>query len=75
MKLHAYMKLHKLDDATMAARLGCGPAAVKKWKYGERIPRVPDALRIQTVTEGAVTPADFLPDAPAAPPEVSTAAE
>jgi hypothetical protein len=63
MKLASYMKQHDLDDEAMAALIGSGGASqVKKWKYGERLPRLPDLIRIEEVTGGAVTARDFLPE-------------
>lgn len=60
MTLAEFMKERDLDDEAMAALIGKASAhAVKKWKYGERIPR-PDALaRISHATGGLVGPADF----------------
>ncbi len=62
MKLSTYMSEHGLDDEAMAARIGgCSPSAVKKWKYGERLPRSDALRRIAEVTDGAVTANDLLP--------------
>ena len=63
MKLLDYMKANHLSDAALAALLGAGVSegAVKKWKYGERSPRVPDLVRLEDATFGAVTARDFLP--------------
>lgn len=62
MKLLDYMKRQGLDDAAFAASLGADVTAraVKKWKYGETTPRLPEIVRISDVTNGAVTPNDFL---------------
>lgn len=67
MKLLAYMKERGLDDAEMAERLGATPRAVRKWKYGETTPRLPEILKIEEVTEGEVRPADFLPSDASSP--------
>ena len=70
MKLSVFMSEHKLDDAAMAALVGdCTDHAVKKWRYDERLPRVEQMRRIYAVTDGAVTPNDFVlhPTAPADP--------
>ena len=62
MNLAAYMQAHSLDDAAMAAKIkNCSPSAVKKWRYGERVPRPEQMLRIVEATDGKVTPNDFLP--------------
>ena len=69
MKLLDYMKARNLDDDGIAALVGdTTPRAVKKWKYGETTPRLPELLRIEQVTAGEVMPVDFLPPPPAAEP-------
>ena len=61
MDLTSFMKVNSLDDAAMAALIGgCSASAVKKWRYGERIPRSDHLRRIATATGGQVTPNDFL---------------
>ena len=61
MTLSAYMKLRSLTDPAMAAIIGgCQESAVRKWRTGVRIPRRAFQRRIMEVTEGAVTPADFV---------------
>ncbi|MGO9430586.1 helix-turn-helix domain-containing protein [Rhodoblastus sp.] len=70
MKLSAYMADNGLDDAAMAEKIGqCSEFAVRKWKYGERVPRPDHLRRISSATEGRVRPADFIdmPDEAAAP--------
>ena len=61
MKLLEYMKSNKLDDAAFAEKVQATARAVSKWKYGETNPRIPELVRIEQVTEGAVRPVDFLP--------------
>ncbi|MGJ0505634.1 MAG: helix-turn-helix domain-containing protein [Methylocystis sp.] len=63
MKLLDYLKENNLSDAAFAEHLGGGlsESAVRKWKYGERTPRLRDLVRIEEVTNGTVTPSDFLP--------------
>ena len=69
MRLITYMKERGLDDEGFASLIGSTSArAVKKWKYGETVPRLPELVRIEAVTGGAVKPSDFLP-APASPQE------
>lgn len=63
MRLLDYLKTHDLDDAAFAEMLGYGATAraVRKWKYDETSPRIRALVRIQELTNGAVTPNDFLP--------------
>lgn len=61
MTLSAYMALRQLDDIDMALLIGgCQESAVRKWRAGIRVPRPKHLRRIMEVTEGAVTPADFI---------------
>lgn len=65
MKLSEFMSAAGLDDEQMAALLGgCTAHAVKKWRYGERLPRPEQLRRIAEVTGGQVTPNDFVLEAP-----------
>ena len=60
MNLSSYMKMHNLDDDALAARIGdCSASAVRKWKYGHRVPRPDQMARIIAATAGEVTPNDF----------------
>lgn len=67
MKLAEYMRSSAISDEAFAALVGdCTPHAVKKWFYEERVPRPEQMRRIFEVTNGAVTPNDFIgvgPDA------------
>jgi hypothetical protein len=65
MKLKRYMEVNGLDDAAMSALVGddCTPAAIKKYKYGERIPRPDRILIIQRVTGNRVTLRDWMAEA------------
>ena len=66
MKLAAYMEQNGLDDEAMALLIGGVTAhGVKKWKYGERVPRPAAMSAIAQATGGAVQPADFFDTAPA----------
>lgn len=61
MKLDDFMKAEGLDDAAMAARIGeVSEFAVKKWRYGERMPRPGVMGRITSATHGQVTANDFI---------------
>lgn len=59
MKLKQFMKERNLSESEMAAMLGCSTGAVRKWKYGERIPRSEQIMHIAEVTDGAVAPGDW----------------
>lgn len=60
MKLSEYMADRGLDDATMTEKIGsCSESALRKWKYGERIPRPRTMARIEEVTAGSVTLSDW----------------
>lgn len=61
MNLSDFMRLKEISDQEMATQVGCSEFAVRKWKYGERVPRGAALARIVEVTEGAVTANDFLP--------------
>ena len=61
MKLSDFMKTAGLDDEALAAQVGdCSAHAVKKWRYQERVPRPEQMRRIAEITEGRVTPNDFV---------------
>lgn len=64
MTLAQYLRDNKLTDGTFAARIGCSAGAVRKWKYGERMPRPEQIKRIADATAGAVSAIDLLPVAP-----------
>lgn len=60
MKLQTYLENHKLSHADFAALLGVSEFGVRKWAREERMPRRKALRRIQEVTGGQVTPADFV---------------
>lgn len=61
MKLATYMGRNGLDDDAMATLIGGVTAhGVKKWRYGERMPRPAALKRIALVTGGKVRPIDFM---------------
>lgn len=64
MKLLDYLKLNGISDEAFAAEFHgqISSSGVRKWKYGERQPRLPELVRIEELTNGAVTARDFLPD-------------
>lgn len=59
MKLLDYLKETSTEDEACAAALGCSVFAVRKWKYGERIPRKPMIELIQRWSGGKVAPSDW----------------
>ena len=61
MKLSGYMKLHHISPDDMATRIdGVSASAVRKWMYGERMPRPEQMRRIAEITERQVMPNDFI---------------
>ena len=63
MKLQTYMREKELSPADFAATVGCSHWAVRKWMYGQRVPRSAEMQIIRDVTSGQVAPEDFY-DAP-----------
>jgi hypothetical protein len=60
MKLIDWMRREKLDDEQVARMVGdCTGHAVKKWKYGERVPDATRILQIEKVTNGRVRLRDW----------------
>lgn len=62
MQLDAFIRDRKLTDAEFAALLGTDVSAwaVRKWRYGQRIPRIDMQQRIAAATEDLVAPNDFV---------------
>lgn len=68
MLLAEYMKASGLEDEEFANHVGgCSAHAVKKWRYRERVPRPDQMRRIAEITDGQVTPNDFVLSAPSIP--------
>jgi predicted transcriptional regulator len=65
MNLADFMRDRGISDQEMAALVGCSEFAVRKWKYGERVPRGQAMSRLREATDGTVTANDFLPARPA----------
>jgi len=62
MTIAEYLKTYGMDEQQFADQSGglFSAEAVRKWRFGVRHPR-PEALRkIAEITEGQVTPNDFL---------------
>lgn len=72
MTLREYLKSNGISDADFAATMGgcVTERAVRKWRYGETMPRLPEAVRIEVVTDGKVKPDDFV-TSPEQPPEAA----
>ena len=70
MKLLDWLRAEKIDDRTLAERLGgCSSYAVKKWKYGERMPGAARIIQLEEITGGHVTLRDWVAPAAAPPAE------
>lgn len=61
MKLIDYLRANEITDEAFAAQVGVSKWGVRKWMYGQRVPRTEEMLAIRDATNGAVTPNDFLP--------------
>lgn len=59
MELHAWLNANNISTEEFADRIGASPGGVRKWRYGERLPRPKAMKRIAAATQGAVTPNDF----------------
>ena len=59
MKLGAYLKEHGQTVDAFAATMGRSKWGVRKWVYGQRMPRARDIEIINEVTGGKVTLGDF----------------
>lgn len=60
MKLKSYMVQNRLTDQKMADAIGCSVSAVRKWRYGLRMPKPDQLVVISEATNGAVTANDFV---------------
>lgn len=59
MKLQAYLDANQLSHGEFGALVGASEFGVRKWARGERTPRQDAMSKIQNVTLGAVSAADF----------------
>lgn len=74
MKLASFMSSKSLSPADMAGRIGdVSASGVLKWMREERLPRAEQMRRIFVVTDGAVTPNDFVLDEASAGAEAGLA--
>jgi DNA-binding transcriptional regulator YdaS (Cro superfamily) len=59
MKLHQYIKENCLTQESFGVLVGRSKWAVRKWMYGQRMPRPAEMVAIREATRGQVTPDDF----------------
>lgn len=61
MKLSSYMTEKGIQPRELAEMLGdASESGVRKWMYGERVPRPEQMRRIAEITSGKVQPNDFI---------------
>ncbi len=62
MRLLAWMRQNDVSDDALALLVGGVTGhAVRKWKYGERVPSSKIILKIETITAGLVALRDWVP--------------
>lgn len=59
MELHEWLNANHISTEEFADRIGVSAGGVRKWRYGERLPRPKAMKRIAEATDGAVTANDF----------------
>ncbi len=62
MNLNKYLVDNDIPDLELAQKLRFSVYAVKKWRYGERIPRLKTLIEIEDWSGGNVRPRDWLGD-------------
>ncbi|MCX5581456.1 hypothetical protein [Kaistia terrae] len=62
MKLTSYLSDNKIDEKAFGAQLGVSEFAVRKWRYGQRVPNVATIQLISEITGGKVGFPDWLVD-------------
>jgi transcriptional regulator with XRE-family HTH domain len=67
MKLIEYLREQNLTDEQFAEQVGKSKWAVRKWMYGQRVPRHNEMQSIALLTGGKVTANDFFGDPPPFP--------
>jgi transcriptional regulator with XRE-family HTH domain len=60
MTLKEYLDLSKSRQSDFVALTGFAPGTVSRWLSGDRVPSRSAIVRIQDVTKGAVTFADWM---------------
>ncbi len=63
MRLREYLEEQRLTDAEFGRLVGATQPAVSRWASGARLPRPKMVARIQEVTGGKVSAADFYANA------------
>jgi len=63
MTLSEYLQKRRMGFAELAWKLNVSESAVRMWVKGERVPRPETILKIQRLTQNAVTLADWHPEA------------
>tara|TARA_R100000365_G_C2748614_1_gene80774 strand:- start:16233 stop:16436 length:204 start_codon:yes stop_codon:yes gene_type:complete len=63
MLLTNYLSTNGISDEAFAALVGVTSHGVRKWRYGERVPRPDQMRKISEVTAGKVQPNDFILEA------------
>lgn len=76
MRLDEYLSSQKISAAKFARKLGVSHSLVHGWRHGTKLPSLPMALRIKSVTGDAVRPEDWPMPAndTSAPPAVEVGA-
>lgn len=60
MKLAQYITDNNISIEQFAADMGGSVSGIRKWMYGERVPRPDQMRKIAEMTGGAVQPNDFI---------------
>jgi DNA-binding transcriptional regulator YdaS (Cro superfamily) len=61
MRLDKFLIKKAISPTDFATYIGVGPEALRRYLSGERLPAWDVLVHIDRLTEGAVTPNDFLP--------------
>jgi transcriptional regulator with XRE-family HTH domain len=60
MKLAQYLTDHNISPERFAAEVGVSVSGMRKWMYGERVPRPDQMRKIADLTGALVEPNDFI---------------
>lgn len=60
MKLAQYLTDHSITPERFASEVGVSVSGMRKWMYGERIPRPDQMRKIAELTGALVEPNDFI---------------
>jgi len=58
--LRTWFAATKTREKDFADLVKVAPGTVRKWRYGQRLPRHRHMAAIAAITEGQVTPGDFV---------------